>query len=96
MNSYRLTEDAERQIIDIFLYGFETFGPKQAQLYKSELENAFQLLADNPRMGRLADSIAPGIRRHEHESHVIFYEFHGDGILILAVLHGRSVKHLKL
>lgn len=96
MSSYRLTEDAERQVIDIFLYGFETVGPGKARLYKAELESVFRLLAEHPRMGRATDAVAPGVRRHEHESHVIFYEIQDDGILILAVLHGHSVKHLKM
>lgn len=63
VSSYRLTEDAERQVIDIFLYGFEEFGPNQAQLYKSGLESVFRLLADNPQMGRSADSNLTGSSR---------------------------------
>ena len=37
-----------------------------------------------------------GHRRHEHKSHVILYEPTDDGVLILAVVHGRSVRRLKL
>lgn len=45
-------------------------------------------------MGRKAEAIAPGVRRHEHGSHVILYEEQSDGIDILAVIHGRSVRGL--
>ncbi|MCO6441977.1 MAG: type II toxin-antitoxin system RelE/ParE family toxin [Nitrococcus mobilis] len=34
-------------------------------------------------------AIRPGIRRHEHESHVIFYREDDGGILVLAVIHRR-------
>ncbi|MCE7030379.1 type II toxin-antitoxin system RelE/ParE family toxin [Jiella avicenniae] len=56
----------------------------------------FALLARNPRLGRPAEAIAPGVRRHEYRSHVILYEEMPDGVLILAVVHGRSVRRLSL
>jgi len=96
VNSYRLTERAEAEILEIFLYGIEQFGVRQARLYKDDMEYCFQLLAETPHMGRPAPMIAEGIRRHEHQSHVILYEPTPDGVLILAVVHGRSVRRLKL
>lgn len=54
MNSYRLTARAESEILDIFIYGIEQFGLRQARLYKDDMEDCFQLLVDNPRMGRPA------------------------------------------
>lgn len=68
----------------------------QAERYKDDLARCFGMLADNPRMGRLAEIIAPGVRRHEHGSHVIPYEINVSGILVLAVVHGRSIRRLKL
>jgi toxin ParE1/3/4 len=62
----------------------------------AELERTFQLLAGNPRMGREAEVMAPGVRRHEHGSHVILYEISSDGVLILALVHAGSVKQLTL
>jgi toxin ParE1/3/4 len=47
-------------------------------------------------MGRLSDTIRPGLRRHEHGSHVVVYKEHPDQVLIVAVIHGRSVEGLKL
>lgn len=97
MSSYRLTRQAEDDILDIFLYGIEQFGPQQARRYKDDLARCFEALARTPRMGRLAPAIGVGVRRHEHASHVILYEIddHG-GILILAIVHGRSIQRLKI
>ena len=96
VNSYRLTQRAEAEIMDIFLEGIEQFGVQQARRYKDEMAHCFQLLADTPHMGRPASAIGEGVHRHEHKSHVILYEPTDDGVLILAVVHGRSVLRLKL
>ena len=47
-------------------------------------------------MGRKADAIRPGVHRHEYAAHVILYEPVEGGILILAIIHGRSVRGLDL
>jgi toxin ParE1/3/4 len=47
-------------------------------------------------LGRHSPTIRPGLRRHEHGSHVILYKEDDDGVLIVAVVHGRNVRSLKL
>jgi toxin ParE1/3/4 len=96
MSEYALTKRADADLYDIFLFGYQQFGERQAEAYAAELERAFQLLANNPRMGRRAESIARGVRRHEHRSHVILYEIAPGGVLILAVVHVSSIKRLSL
>ena len=54
MSIYRLTTRAEDDLIDIFAFGIEQFGLRQALLDKSELAHCFQLLSQNPNMGRKA------------------------------------------
>ncbi len=34
MAEYRLTRDADDDLLNMFLYGFETFGPAQADAYR--------------------------------------------------------------
>lgn len=94
MAHYRLSLRADQDLFDIFRYGIKTFGLVQAESYQIDLTRCFNLLAENPRLGRPADIIAPGLRRHEHARHVILYEIEADGVLILAVLHDRSLLHL--
>jgi toxin ParE1/3/4 len=95
MSEYRLTKIADEDLLQMFLYGFETFGRAQAEEYRDELRRCFQLLADNPRLGRKVDEIAPGARRHEHARHVIFYDEKPYGVLITAIMHERSIRRLK-
>jgi toxin ParE1/3/4 len=54
------------------------------------------MLARHPRMGRTAHSIAPGLRRHEHGAHVVLYLEEEAGILVVAVVHGASMRRLQV
>ncbi len=56
----------------------------------------FALLADTPRMGRLAPRIGPDVRRHEHGSHIILYIEEPGGILTAAVVYKGSMRRLRL
>ena len=96
VGSYQLTGRADADLLDVFVYGLMEFGAAQAERYQGILEHAFQLLADNPRMGRSAEAIRAGVRRHECGSHVILYEEASGGVLILAIVHGSSVRRLSL
>lgn len=96
MGKYRLTQRADDELFEIFLYGFEWFGETQAERYRAGLQHCFELLAANPRLGRAADIVSPGLHRHEHASHVILYEEEPGGVLIVAIVHGRSIRRLRL
>ncbi|MCK2053565.1 type II toxin-antitoxin system RelE/ParE family toxin [Methylobacterium sp. 37f] len=96
MGEYRLTQRADDDLLDLFVFGLQNFGDVQAQRYRTGLDRCFRLLADNPGLGRPAHRLAEGVRRHEFESHVILYEEIPDGVLILALVHGRSVRGLAL
>lgn len=39
------------------MYGFETFGPAQAEDYRQSMTRCFELLANTPRLGRPADDL---------------------------------------
>lgn len=45
------------------------------------------MLDENPAMGSMADDIKPGYRRFAHQSHMIFYRNHEQGIPIVRILH---------
>jgi toxin ParE1/3/4 len=96
VSSYDLTERADADLFELTLYGMKQFGARQAEAHAAELERIFRLIADTPRMGRKADGIRPGVRRHEHGSHIILYEEAPNGITILALVHKSSVKRLAL
>lgn len=42
VNNYRLSTQAENEILDIFLYGIEQFGLNQARLYKDGMDKSME------------------------------------------------------
>ena len=51
MAEYRLTRRAEADLSGIADYSIETFGIEQARRYRDQLEDCFETLAQNPRLG---------------------------------------------
>ena len=72
-------------------YTLHKWGVAQAARYIRDLEVCFQMLADNPNLGRRCDDIRPGLRRHEHVKHVLFYRQERGEILISRILHQRML-----
>jgi len=68
-------------------YTQSKWGATQAIKYVDSLLDCFQLLANSPALGRACEDIRPGLRRFEHERHVVFYRKHARGIRISRVLH---------
>lgn len=96
MAAYRLTRRAAADLDAVFEYTAERFGLVQARSYFQGLHACCERLANSPRRGRSAESLAPGLRRYEFRSHVVFYLEESDGIVIVRVLHERmdAPRHL--
>lgn len=89
MTKIKLTLDAERDLIDIYLYGIEHFGHAQAERYAETLNGKMAVAADNPSFGADYSFVRDGLRRYECASHAIYYRTTARGILVLRILHGR-------
>ena len=90
MSHHVLAPQAADDILNIYLFGHDTFGARQADYYQDELKRAFQRLADFPKLGRLRDEIDPAVRTQPTGSHVIIYEETASGVTILRVRHGHE------
>jgi toxin ParE1/3/4 len=89
MASYSLSSKAAADLEGIHEYTILHFGLEQARVYLLGLHERFQMLAEQPTQGRKADELAPGLRRVEYQSHVVFYIPKDHGIRIVRVLHQR-------
>lgn len=89
MTAIELTTEAERDLIDIFLFGIEHFGVAQAERYSAALVGKIESAAANPSFGANYDFVRSGLRRYEATSHAIYYRPTEKGILVLRILHGR-------
>ena len=82
----RFTAQADADIIESYLYGFEKFGRRKADRYEEELRRAIAIIADNPRIAPERPEYAPPVRIHHHAKHYIVYLIVGDDILVVRVL----------
>jgi len=81
------TEHATEDLRSIIRYTRQTWGVKQAQLYKQELELSLTRLGERPDMGRKREDIATGVRSFRVADHIAFYASRRGGITILRLLH---------
>jgi toxin ParE1/3/4 len=87
--SYRLTRAADSALDDIFRRGVRDYGLKQAQDYLLGLHDVFEMLAQFPEAGREFHEF----RRHEHASHVVFYQPGDAAITIVDIVRaGRDLE----
>lgn len=79
-----ITRDAERDLIDIYLYGIDEFGLHQAEQYNEVLHGRIETVVENPSFGYVSE----GVRRYESVSHAVYYRQIAGSIRVLRVLHG--------
>ena len=85
--TYRLTRRAQSDIKTIYRYTVEYFGDRQAREYLDGLEYSFDLLTDNPKLGRLWDGKK---RRYVYKSHLVYYRLLNNEILITRIRSARQ------
>lgn len=88
--SYRLTQAAEDDLVNIYLDGTRLFGRAQAERYYAGLHATFTFLEQNPNVARERLRIQPSARMHPHKSHLVFYQLEDQGILIIRIRHGHE------
>ncbi len=90
MGNYRLTPEADNDLVIIWLYTFENWGIDQANSYLEKLENQFLALSQQPNIGRPVDQIRQGYRCFHYNRHLIFYRSQmKNQIEIVRILHDR-------
>lgn len=88
-----LSLEAEKDLVDIFEYSLIEFGVDKAESYTLSFQDAFDLLGENPVVGKKRDEIKSGLRSIVKEEHIIFYRIMNDQILIVRILHSsRDIK----
>lgn len=87
MADYVLSNKADTDLTEIYLYSFQTFGEARADTYFLSLRDRLQNLADNPHLGRSAADIRPDLLLYRHARHMIFYVTEESGIFVVRILH---------
>ena len=87
--SYRLSDLAERDLDEIWSYVAEDASPTTADRLIDDIIERFDLLAEQPGLGRVRPEFGPGVRSFAIETYVVYYRQEGDDVLIARILHGR-------
>ena len=91
MVGFRLSLEAEEDIIGIAEHGILAFGEAQAERYHQELFTLIALIADHPRMARERREIVPPVRIQPFKAHLVVYLIEDDGeVLVLRVRHAHE------
>lgn len=85
---YRLSVLAEQDLEGIWRYVAEDASPTTADRLIDAIVERFDLLAEQPALGRRRPEFGTDVRSFVVESHVIYYRPDGD-VVIARVLHGR-------
>ena len=86
MRNYSLTKLAEWDLRAIARHTFKRLGALHSREYMQGLLDCFQLLSDDPTLGRKCDSVQPGLRGIEYDSLVFFYATESERVVISRIL----------
>ena len=90
-SNYSLTPQAKADLEGIWNYTVDNWGIDQADKYIRQLYNQFELLADNPDLGKKRDEVKAGYRSFPEGNHVIFYMLLPDKrIAIIGIPHQKE------
>jgi len=88
---YELSERARTDIKDIIRYTIEFFGKQQAEEYIDGLYYSFEILTDNPRLGKgVSNDFDADLRRYSYRSHYVIYEIRESVIRIATIRNTRQ------
>ena len=85
---YRVSENAERDLEEIFLYWAERASPEIADRIVDRITDRFWLLGEHPDAGKKSDGIAAGVKCFPAGKYLIYYRATRRGTDILHVFHG--------
>lgn len=86
---YRLSAQAQQDLLAIYVQGAERFGPDQADRYAERFIDAFERLVDFPEMARPRREYG-GRRILRVGIHIVVYRIEADTIFVIRVRHGRE------
>ncbi len=84
--SYKLSEQAEIDLIRIYQHGVRNYGEAKADQYYDAFFERFEEIAKNPYLYQSADYIHEGYRRSVCGVDSIFYRIVDDKVEIIAIL----------
>ena len=92
MGNYKLSEDAENDLIRIHQYGFRKYGETQAEQYYLAFFEQFERIAENPLLFQSVYHVREGYRRCVCGADSIYYRINGEMVEIIRILGQQNSK----
>ncbi len=92
MGSYKLSDQAEEDLICIHQWGARHHGEQAADAYYFQFFERFETLAENPYLYPAVDDIREGYRRSVCGVDAIYYRVTDTGVEIMAILRHQNPK----
>ena len=73
MPGFRLTPDAQTDLIEIRRFTIRQWSKAQSQKYLSELQQTIRLLVETPSLGKSRPDVGPNVLSFPCSSHIIYY-----------------------
>jgi len=90
MARYKLTNEAVKDLEEIWIYTYQNWSIEQADRYYNLIIDEIEFLSSNPLSGRSMDYIKEGYRASKVKSHLVFYKIiTNESIEIIRILHQR-------
>ncbi|MEM6649625.1 MAG: type II toxin-antitoxin system RelE/ParE family toxin [Pseudomonadota bacterium] len=87
---YELSKDADNDIVEIYVQGYENFGRIHAESYADGLWKLLDLIGERPTLARERKETKPPVRIHPYKSHVVIYTIQNETVNIQRIRHGRE------
>jgi toxin ParE1/3/4 len=89
--TYRLTPDAQSDLVEIRRFTVKQWGTAQSKKYLSKLRNTIRLLTETPSLGKSRPEVGSNVLSFPYVSHVIYYVVHEQQLVVFGVLPKRMV-----
>jgi len=86
MAEFFISKLADEDLVNIYAYGYQEYGPSQAERYVRDIYDRFSLLAEFPGMGVAVNLGGEPCLKFPTGRHVIYYRRMDYGILIGRIL----------
>ena len=94
MGRYRLSSEAESDLIRIHRWGTEIYGEEQADRYFMAFFDHFDMLAENPNSHPAVDDIRKGYRRSVCGRDSVYYRIEDGNVVIAAIIGHQNTINL--
>jgi toxin ParE1/3/4 len=90
MARYKLTNEAVKDLEEIWIYTYQNWSVEQADRYYNLIIDEIEFLSSNPLSGRSMDYIKEGYRVSKVKSHLVFYKIITNAAIeIIRIIHQR-------